>query len=163
MHALLLGAVCIFVAGNWIWLGGGDHVYLNLEPYPDGLLYAVSAQQLVTHHKLALQYRDAVLPFWTAPLYSVVLSLFYLFSIRIETFYAANLVLGALGVLCFGAALNRFGLSKGTVAATLLLYVSHFYVYWIVSLPMAENLSLLLMNVLLQKAKTILLNVRVMK
>jgi hypothetical protein len=75
--------------------------------------------------------------------------LFYLFSIRIETFYAANLVLGALGVLCFGAALNRFGLSKGTVAATLLLYVSHFYVYWIVSLPMAENLSLLLMNVLL--------------
>lgn len=123
-----------------------NHLLFNLEPYPDGLLYALSARNFVTRGKLELNYQDSTLKYWVPPLYSYVLVIGYLFSLQPTTFYLINCV------LCIGAAViithivwfttkNIFA----TVTAQCIFFL-HAYISFVPSVPMAENLVLLLFS-----------------
>lgn len=137
------------------WLGTGwslfspHHFLRNLEPYPDGLYYVMPAQQFVRGQGLLLQHQQQSLKVHVPPLYSLVLvpgaGLFGL----PESFVLTNIALGSLAVVLVaqaavaGTGSWRWGAVAGVV------YLVHGYIWWFVSLPMSENLSLLLIAFLL--------------
>ena len=140
----LICAVFIFVL---ITLPAGltdRHVLRNLEPYPDGLLYALSARNLTLGRGLQLVYEGSQIAMWVPPLYALLLSVGYVIDKTASNFYFVNLLLGvgSLAVLWY--------LLTQTVRQTWLrwlgmgLYISHAYLLWLPMVPMSENASLLL-------------------
>lgn len=122
-----------------------DHVFLNLEPYPDSIYYVGSAKQMVENHAYNLQYSDGdVLKNGQPPLYSAYLAVFFLFSSSLWTVYVANLILGLLSFTTLFLLLKK--LTKNYLATLFgaLAYCSFFFVYLLPSLPMTESLSLFL-------------------
>ena len=73
-----------------------SHILYNLEPYPDGLLYALSARNFALQGKLELQYESSILPFWTQPLYSLLLVPLFTLSQHPEMFFISNVVMGVV-------------------------------------------------------------------
>ncbi len=121
------------------------HELYNLEPYPDGLLYALSARNLVLHGELSLVYAGSQIQFWVPPLYSLSLSLGYLISQKVVAFFLVNILLGVGScLLLWHTILNS---TKNHLIATiaLFLYLSHGYILWLPTLPMSENASIFCM------------------
>jgi len=54
------------------------HLLFNLEPYPDGLFYSLSAKNFIENGRLALEYNGVRANISQPPLYSLILSLGYL-------------------------------------------------------------------------------------
>lgn len=119
------------------------HVLYNLEPYPDGLLYAVSARNLVLGKGLELSYQGTHLPLWVPPLYAMVLSTGYFFWHAAQTFYLTNTLLGfvTLGLL-ISLAIKMVGKTMAGLVAGV-IYLSHAYIVWLPTVPMSENVALL--------------------
>jgi len=149
---------------NWLILAGGivfyllitftnplstHHVLYNLEPYPDGLFYVSSALSLAKNAKFEVSYLgNAVQPRIT-PLYPIFLAIGYVFNARAPFFYATNVALG-IGTLVFlFLSLREVSRNFWLILLGLSIYLAHGYVYWLVSLPMAENLSLFLFAVMM--------------
>lgn len=121
-----------------------DHMLKNLEPYPDGLLYALASKQAATDGRLALVYNGTELEYWVPPLYSIVLLPFYIVFNHTEVFYVANVIIGVASVMTLQRLLRFLTHSSLIASFGTLLFVLHGYVLWLPSLPMAENLQLLL-------------------
>lgn len=126
-----------------------DHQLKNLEPYPDGLLYTLSARSLSQGQPLALHFEDSTLPLRVPPVYSLYLTPFFLVWNAPSVFYVANVVLGVISLVVLYKILQHFQLSQFTATASLLLYLSHGWIFWLPALPMSENivLPLLLMGI----------------
>lgn len=144
------------------WLGS-NHFLFNLEPYPDGLLYALSGRNIAMGRDFGLFYRDAHLQLWVPPLYSLVLATGYFVHLHPSTFYLVNTTLGALTVLGITYFVHK--ITKNPLAAFVagVVYVAHAYIIWLPSVPMTENISLFIFTyallTLLQNKTTIQSNI----
>lgn len=120
-----------------------NHVLYNLEPYPDGLLYVNSVKNFVETGKFALRYNGTFLSIWTPFFYSLSLVPFYLLTQNPIFFYLANITFGLVSLLLIAQLVKE---NSGHLAAFFagLLWLSHSYLLWLPSVPMSENLSLLL-------------------
>lgn len=137
-------AILIYLSFTLPALWQDTHFLQNLEPYPDGLLYALTARNLAAGNSHTLQYLDSTSTHWAPPLYSYILTVGYLINEAPTTFYAINVVLGTstliiLLYIIWKTTQNHLALGTGAI-----LYLSHSYILWLPSVPMAENLTLLL-------------------
>jgi len=121
----------------------GDHHFLfNLEPYPDGLLYALSARNFAMGHGLQLIYQQSNLALWVPPLYSLILSLGYLINSAPQVFYVVNVLLGGVTIVLLWLVLQETTSSWWIKILGVGLYLSHAYIVWLPSVPMSENAAL---------------------
>lgn len=144
--ALISVLLCIFYLAITLpafWQS--SHLLYNLEPYPDGLLYALSARNFILEGDLALNYQDSHTDFWVAPLYSYVLAIGYLLSQTPQIFYLVNILLGLLSLVALFILTWKTTHSSIAVFITSVIYLAHSYILWLPTIPMAENLSLLLL------------------
>jgi len=125
-----------------------DHLLFNLEPYPDGLYYSLSARNLVLGKGLNLVYQANSLPLNQPPIYSLVLALGYLISNRPESFYLINLGLGLISLEFILLSARVLTKQKILILFSGLFYLSHLYLVWVPSLPMTENIVLTMLTIL---------------
>jgi len=121
-----------------------QHQLRNLEPYPDGLLYALSARNAATGGSLRLEYLDSTIKYWVPPLYSVTLVPGYLVSDQPQSFVIGNAVLGLSALLLLIWTIWKTTGSSVAAGVAGVVYLAHGYVFIVAGLPMAENASLLL-------------------
>ncbi len=145
MHKLILSlAIGVFLLFTVIHPFKDSHVLFNLEPYPDGLFYIHAARNLALHHKWEVSYEGYLLQPRITPTYSVLLAAGYFFSEAPQMFYVVNVLLGVLTMTFLFLLLQRFTKNPTFIGIGLLIYLSHAYLYWLPSAPMAENASLFL-------------------
>lgn len=125
-------------------LKSGHHTLFNLEPYPDGLWYIGEAISFAKGRGLALTHQEISLPGKVPPMYSVVLSLLYTIDDSPELYYLTNCFLGILSLLALYQVVKNISTQKSVQFISLLLYLLHGYIFWILSVPMAENVGLTL-------------------
>jgi hypothetical protein len=142
---LLLAAALIAYLGITLpSLFSDRHFMFNLEPYPDGLFFALTGRTLAQTGQYAVIYQDQSLFPKVLPLYTYTLALGYLVSTHPATFFVVNVALGCLSLLFLYATIRNFSRSAWAVVIGLSLYLSHGLVIWVTSAPMTENLALLL-------------------
>lgn len=125
-----------------------DHVMKNLEPYPDGLLFALGARNFSLDRGLQLVSNLGQVNFWVPPLYSLYLSCFYLFSKSVIIFYVANLVLGLGTIFIINLIIRKTTKNSLSLITGFLIYFSHLIAFWLPSLAMTENISLFLFSLM---------------
>lgn len=126
-----------------------QHVLYNLEPYPDGLLYALSGRNWALDRGLQLTFSFGIVPLWVPPLYPLVLGIGYLLSSQISTFYLVNCFLGTLTLYFLYRIVRNFTHQPRLQLLVLGLFLSHPIIWWLPTVPMSENLSLMLFTALL--------------
>lgn len=145
---LLLLAILFYLGLTLPALLDADHVMKNLEPYPDGILFSLSARNLSLGRGLKLSTDFGQVRFWVPPLYALYLSCFYFFSKSVTVFYLANLSLGFLTIITLYLIVKKISSSIWPLLAAFLIYFSHIVIFWFPSLAMSENLSLFLFALL---------------
>jgi len=141
---LLLCVVGIFLLATVPSLFSDQHILNNLEPYPDGLLYALSARNFAMGQGLQLRHHSYLIPVWVPPLYPLTLSVGYLFSAQVSNFYLINLALSIVSIFLLWQIAAHTTKHWLTPAIAIVVYLSHGYVLWLPMLAMTENLSITL-------------------
>lgn len=126
-----------------------NHYLFNLEPYPDGIWYALSARNLITQGELSFIYQDTTLQLPVPQLYPLFLSLGYLIWQAPQMFFISNILLLLATSFLLFLLIKKITNSVHIATISLGVYLSHAYILWLPSLPMTENLALLLLVVLL--------------
>jgi hypothetical protein len=121
-----------------------NHFFYNLEPYPDGLLYALSGRNLILSREFQLVYLQENTAIWTAPLYPLLLVIGYLFSTKIAAFYILNMVFQLINLVLLLLILEKTVSKTWIRALTVIVYLTHVVIFWLPTIPMSENLSLML-------------------
>jgi len=144
---ILIGGfwVAIYLALSCLNPFSDHHFLYNLEPYPDGLFYVVPAVRWARDLSFSMTYDNttAVRPS-VLPLYSLVLGIGYQLVTQPAFFYAVNVGLGVLTILGLWRLLLHLKVSHLGMFLGLGVYLVHFIVVWLPSVPMAENLGLAL-------------------
>ncbi len=138
----VLGLVLIsFLVVSLLSIVSTHHFLFNLEPYPDGLLYTLSARNAVMGRGLQLEYLGETVRLWVPPLYAVVLSLGYLINKSPSSFVIVNTMLGltSFGLMWLIARVT----TKHWWAPSLVVVclASHAFIWWLPTLPMSENIA----------------------
>lgn len=126
-----------------------SHQLKNFEPYPDSLLFPLSARNLAMGRGLNLVTDWGQVNFWVPPLYSIYLTAFYLISSNPTIFYLANIILGLLTIFVIYKIIEKTTKKKIAIILGLFAYLSHLVIFWLPSLAMTENISILLFSVLI--------------
>lgn len=116
----------------------------NLEPYPDTFNYITPALNLIHGNGFNMNREGRVVKPSVPPLYS--LSLIPLFYIKQDPrmAYYTNVVLAFTSLFFFWAILKKISKYKLIVYTILILYITNYFLYWVPSIIMAENLILTL-------------------
>lgn len=114
----------------------------NFEPYPDTIHYVNPARSLISGQGLRIVREGREFYPNVPPLYSLVLVPFYMVNNDPRVFYYANVFLAILSFLLFYLILKKLFENPFIVGLTLLIFASNFYLHWIPTLAMAENLTL---------------------
>jgi len=126
-------------------LVGPPHILLNLEPYPDALMYLVPPYNFVQGNGWQLQVADKAFLPNVPPLYSLSLVPFFFFFRSISAFVVLNLVL-LVGVLWFFyRTLQNLTKSQLVQFVGLVVLLSHLMLVWYATLPMSELMGLVLL------------------
>ncbi len=158
MHMIPLKSQLLKLKNTWpLWLAllgyiavtlpaffQSQHLFHNLEPYPDGLLYALSGRNWALGRGLHLTFSFGSVPLWVPPLYPLVLGIGYYLSSAVNTFYLVNCFLGSMTLYFLFLVVRHFTPKPGYQLLILGLYLSHSLLWWLPSVPMSENLSLLI-------------------
>lgn len=126
-----------------------SHWSTNLEPYPDGLLYVSLAKSIASGQGLRIFHLNYQWPLTIPPIYSLLLSVGWLFSHQPQSFYLVNQLLFSGSVILLALALKnsttswKAGLWGGSLLASQPL------LWWSVGLPMAEQATLFLITLFL--------------
>lgn len=138
VFSVLIFAIPIFFSDN--------HFLYNLEPYPDGLFYTLSAKNLFENQRLSLVYQGTETYISQPPLYAFILTFGYLIWNNPASFYIINtLLLFSTFLILYKIIINQ-DISKISKLLSVLFFVSHGYFYLLLSLPMTENISLFLLT-----------------
>ena len=158
-HLSLIVIVAIYLIVTFPFgLTNDRHPLLNLEPYPDSFGYLLPVHNLIHGGGFNYSYNGHVIPQRMPPLYSIILlPLFFIFHTP-ASFYFTNLFLGVISLLGLYSLVKKITSDHLVITSALGLYMSHGYVLFVASTPMAENLILPLfiwsLNLLLAKPKT---------
>ena len=137
---LILGIYLLFTLPALL---DSNHFLYNLEPYPDGLLYALSGKNFWLGRGLKLIFPFGELTNWVPPVYSLALGLgAFIFSIP-ASFYVTNVIINLLTITVFFWILNTTTKKSTTRDIGMIALLSHFIFFWLPSSPLTENISLL--------------------
>lgn len=125
------------------------HLLFNLEPYPDGLFYSLSAKNFIENGRLALEYNGVRANISQPPLYSLILSLGYLIWNNPRSYYLINMVLMISPALIILKIIIIHSKNTFTKICSIIFFSLHAYLYWLPSVPMTENLAFFLIAVCL--------------
>lgn len=140
----LVIAVCVtlFLLGALV---RPPHILLNLEPYPDALMYLVPPYNFVQGNGWQLLVADEAFLPNVPPLYSLSLVPFFFLFRSISSFVLLNLVL-LVGVLWFFyRTLQNLTKSQVVEFLGLVVLLSHLVLVWYATLPMSELMGLVLL------------------
>lgn len=143
------GAVLVFIMLVFTSPSNDHHFLLNVEPYPDGLFYVRSALNIARSGHFLVEYQGFVLYPQITPLYSYLLAVGYFLSPQPGFFYFTNCVLGIITIIFLFLSLYQVTRKKWLICGGLAIYLSHMIVFWLPSVPMAENAVLALFSVTL--------------
>ncbi len=135
---------CIFAIVNLCIFLDKTHFAYNLEPYPDALLYALSARTIAVHHQSGLIYKDAHIETWVPQFYSWFLVPFYYISRHPLIFIVANILLSISSFLLFFKVAQNLFKNDEAVFFSLILLFTHAYVWWLPAFALTENMFFLI-------------------
>lgn len=132
----------------------------NFEPFPDALYYVSSARNFLMGQGLVVGRENRNFNAPIPPLYSLSFVPAYIINIDPRMFYFSNVVMSLISFLIFYRILILLKINKLISSFLLFLYVSNYFLYWLPTIAMAENLTipLFLGSVLLLLSKTSPLN-----
>jgi len=116
---VLVLLISLFVLLSFKKIYTSDTLVPNLEPYPDGLLYAIKALKMVRPDLIAHNFSTSD---WDQPLYSWFLSIGYLFNSNPGTFYLINILLGGINILLLFLILNKTVKKVSSIILGLVLF-----------------------------------------
>lgn len=114
----------------------------NFEPYPDTFYYIVPSLNLVRGEGFYFSRERRVLKKSIPPLYSLVLVPIFLINPDPRMVYYANVFLALISFVLFLLILKKITKNIWIIGTTLFLYVTNYFLFWIPTLAMAENLLL---------------------
>ncbi|MFZ5437824.1 MAG: hypothetical protein ACOZAK_02125 [Patescibacteria group bacterium] len=145
-----------FIEKNLLWLIIGlyllitlpalfdpNHFLFNLEPYPDGILYALSGKNFWLGNGLKLIFEFGEKTQWVPPIYSMLLGLPALFFVQPIAFYLMNILIGVGFLSVFYWLLTKTTKNKLSQILAMLILLSHSLLFFLPTIPMTENLTLL--------------------
>lgn len=132
----------------------------NFEPYPDTFFYINPAMSLSRGDGFNLIREERIVKPNIPPLYSLTLAPIYLIKQDPRMSYYTNVILALASFFLFWAILKRLFTNKLIIFSILVLYATNYFIYWVPSLIMAENLTLTiyLAIILLLLSKTTAIN-----
>ena len=132
----------------------------NFEPYPDTFNYIDPALNLTKGKSFNLNREGRIRVQAVPPLYSFSLMPLFLLKSDPRMAYYANVILSLVSLLFFWLILRRIFANKFIIFFLLILYVTNYFIYWVPSLIMAENLTLtlFLISVFLLLSKPVIVN-----
>jgi hypothetical protein len=146
-----------FIKKNLLWLTLGlyltitlialldpNHFLYNLEPYPDGILYALSGKNFWLGKGLKLIFSFGEKTNWVPPIYSLLLGLSELAFPQPFAFYLMNVFIGIGTITIFYFLITKTTKTKLTQLLAMLVLLSHSLIFFLPTIPMTENLTLML-------------------
>lgn len=132
----------------------------NFEPHPDTFNYIDPALNLIKGKSFNLNREGRIRVQAVPPLYSFSLMPLFLLKSDPRMAYYANVILSSVSLLFFWLILRRIFVNKLIIFFLLVLYVTNYFIYWVPSLIMAENLTLtlFLISVFLLLSKPVIVN-----
>lgn len=132
----------------------------NLEPFPDAMFYTTTPRCFIKGrgwtmcrlHDERLQEVPTAVP----PLYSSLFIPGYLINSDVRTFYFTNVILSFISLYLLYAVLKNYFTNKAVIGTILFFYVTNYFVYWLPTLAMAENvlIPVFLLSILLLQKKS---------
>lgn len=114
----------------------------NFEPYPDTFYYTVPPLNLAKGDGFYLSREGRILRNSVPPLYSLVILPFILVNPDPRMVYYANVFLALISFIFFLLILRKITENVWIIGITLFLYVTNYFLFWMPTLAMAENLLL---------------------
>lgn len=137
---LVLGIVSITLPAIF----STKHYLYNLEPYPDGLWYALSGKNLFITGEFAFYSVDTAVKLPVPNLYPALVGFTYLLIGNTIAFFILNLILIAATCTLLYLLVLESTRSVLAAASAAIVYFSHTVMIWLTALPMTENLAIFL-------------------
>lgn len=116
----------------------------NFEPYPDTFNYINPPLNFVKGKGFNMNREGRIIKPNVPPLYSFSLIPFFILRPDPRMAYFANVVTAFVSLFLFWLILRKIFTRKIIVYSLLILYITNYFIYWVPSLIMAENLALAL-------------------
>lgn len=116
----------------------------NFEPYPDTIHYINPALNLIAGEGFSINREGRALSPNVSPLYSLSLIPFFLLKPDPRMAYYSNVILAFLSLFLFWLIIKKIITNKYVIFFLIILYITNYFIYWVPSLIMAENLTLTL-------------------
>ncbi len=116
----------------------------NFEPYPDTFYYISPALNLINGQGFNIGREGRVFKANVPPLYSFSLIPAYIFNNDPRMAYYSNVVLALVSLLFFWLILRKITTKKIILYSLLILYTTNYFIYWVPTIIMSENLMLVL-------------------
>ena len=128
----------------------------NFEPFPDALFYLIRPINLVKGNGFFVAREGRVTQNTTPPLYSFTFIPFLLINSDPRMVYFANIFLSLISAGLFFLILKRITTNIWVISFVFFLYTTNYFLYWMPTLAMAENLilPLYLISILLLTGKS---------
>lgn len=144
INVLNLGIILIFVLLMYKDPFSQRTLIPNFEPYPDTFHYINPALNLIKGESFSLNREGRTLNPNVPPLYSITLIPSFLVKPDPRMAYYSNVVLALLSIIFFWLILRKIITNSVVVFFLLILYLTNYFIYWVPTLIMAENLTLTL-------------------
>ncbi|EKD90116.1 MAG: hypothetical protein ACD_32C00014G0009 [uncultured bacterium] len=116
----------------------------NFEPHPDTFHYINPALNFTKREGFVIGREGRVIKPSVPPFYSISLIPVFLIKSDPRMSYYSNTVLALVSLLFFWLILKRIFVNKLILYLLLILYITNYFIYWVPTLVMAENLTLTL-------------------
>lgn len=114
----------------------------NFEPYPDTFFYLIPPLNLVKGESFYFSREGRVIKNFIPPLYSLAILPIFLINPDPRMVYYTNVLLALISFVLFFLILKKITNNIWIIGTTLFLYITNFFLYWMPTLAMAENLLL---------------------
>lgn len=116
----------------------------NFEPYPDTFHYINPALNFVKGEGFNMNRGGREITLKVPPFYSFVLVPVFFIDPDPRMAYYANVLLALISLFLFRAILKKILANKILIYFLLVLYITNYYIYWVPTIIMGENLTLTL-------------------
>ncbi|OGE30685.1 hypothetical protein A3C59_03145 [Candidatus Daviesbacteria bacterium RIFCSPHIGHO2_02_FULL_36_13] len=121
-----------------------NNIISNLEPSPDSIHYLNPVKSFTEGKGLNISYQDRIIPAHVPPLYSLIITPFYLLTSDIRSFYFTNIILALISAILFFKIVTGIFKSRTISILLYLSFCANLIVFLYPSFAMAENLLMTL-------------------
>lgn len=132
----------------------------NFEPYPDTFFYIEPALNFAKGEDFKVTREGRFLKTSVPPLYSISLVPFFIIKKDPRMSYYTNVFFAFISLFFFWSILRRTFVNKFIIFFLMILYTTNYFIYWVPTIVMAENLTLTLFlgSIYLLLSKTTIVN-----